>query len=456
MSRMQAKRSRGNGVPTHGQPRPGGAVARRVAMVLWALALVLSPLWRVAAQDRGTGGRNAPAQLSKPYVVLVSFDAFRHDYLDRGLTPHFDTLAAHGIRAAGLIPIYPSKTYPNHYSIATGMYAEHDGLVANAFYDPALNAFYRSGSPAVGEERWYGGEPLWVTAERQGMVAATMFWVGSEAPIEGIRPSYWHKFDAHFAYAARIQQVLDWLRLPPEQRPHFITLYFEMVDNAGHAYGPAAPETNRAIAQADSLLGDLMTGIRALPIASRVDVIVVSDHGMTPITGQLRLNDYVHLDRLTVVPSGPFAALWFRGDTARLDAVYDTLRQAMPHVHVYQRPEIPPAYHFGGNPRAGDILVVADEGYVINTGQHVTQERATHGYPPSPAMYGIFVAAGPDIAAAGRIPAFENIHVYPFITALLGLEPYSGIDGTLNVLGPYLEGAAARARADRNRQPAPQ
>src|ERR1700729_4189154 len=225
-------------------------------------------------------GPNAAAQQAKHYVVLVSFDGYRYDYPKLYGATHLQAMATHGASAPeGMIPSYPSITFPNHLTIVTGLYPEHHGIVANEFYDPQRKQHYAASDPKTNlDGSWYGGVPLCSLAETQGMRSACFFWPGSEAEIAGMRPTYYLKFDDHFPDDKRIQQVIAWLRLPAPQRPHFITLYYSTVDHAGHQFGPESPQTAAAVAHVDQLMGDLWAALAKLQLP--VDLIVLSDHGM--------------------------------------------------------------------------------------------------------------------------------------------------------------------------------
>ena len=247
-------------------------------------------------------GPNTAAQQAKPYVVLVSLDGFRYDYAKKYGAKHLLALGAQGaIAGQGMIPSYPSLTFPNHYTLVTGLYPEHHGIVANNFYDPIRKQRYSNSDPVTSSDgSWYGGTPLWVLAEKQGMRSACFFWPGSEAEIDGGRPTYYLKFDDHFPDAKRIEQVLAWLRMPPEQRPHFITLYYSNVDHAGHQYGPDSPQTAAAVEHVDQLVGDLWAQLRQLQLP--VDLFVVSDHGMEREQGPwIDLDKYADLSNFTTV-----------------------------------------------------------------------------------------------------------------------------------------------------------
>jgi predicted AlkP superfamily pyrophosphatase or phosphodiesterase len=293
----------------------------------------------------------------------------------------------------------------------------------------------------VRDARWYGGEPIWVTAERQGMVSGSFFFVGSEAAVGGVRPTYARNYDASVPNAERVNAVLDWLKLPAERRPHLVMLYFSDVDDAGHRYGPEGPEVNEAVRRVDEALGQLLDGIEKLPIAKQVHLVLVSDHGMAA-QDTLRveyLDDGVDFTGVQSINAGPYTTLWV-GDTARVSRLYTELQGRLKHAQVYRRAEIPERFHYRTNDRAGDLLVLADPGYqVAFRAKGRPSSGGAHGYDPaSNLMQGIFLAMGPRIRAGEMLPPFENVNVYPLIAHLLGLKPYPGIDGRLEVLQPIL------------------
>lgn len=373
------------------------------------------------------------------YVVLVSFDGFRHDYLDRDVTPTLDSLAGAGIRADGLIPVMPTKTFPNHYAIATGMYAGDHGIVANTFRDPAREVTY---SPAdrttVEDGTWYRGEPIWQRAEEHGLRTGTMFWVGSEADVNGVRPSYWKPFDDDMPDEARVDTVLAWLALPDSVRPRLLTLYFEFTDDAGSAQGPSSPDATAAVARADSMISRLIAGARALPHGELVDYVIVSDHGMMETSNAVFLSEHIDTTGLDALLHGPFAVFYLDGDSARVQALKAQLER-VPHTSVYERSELPDEWHWS-DPRLGDLVLVAEPPWLIWPSPRSVPVHGAHGWPPesSSDMRGIFVAAGPHVRNAGRIPAFENVHIHPFLAALLGISPADGISGDAAVLGEYV------------------
>ena len=397
-------------------------------------------------------GRPASVEASShPYVVLVSFDAFRHDYIDRFHPNAFEEIAARGIRASALIPSFPSKTFPNHFTLVTGLYPGHHGIVGNAFYDPERREWYRlNNQKAVRDSSWYGGEPIWVTAERNGVKSGVYFWPGSEAAIQGVRPSYLAPYDGTVPNASRVTSVIAWLRKPAGDRPHLVLLYFSEVDDTTHRYGPNSSRTAVAVASVDRTVRQLLDSIAALPFADSVNIVLVSDHGMAqirpeqiiPVTDLLARGG-VDTTRLEISDNGPTMSIWFGDDSARLRGAHAVLDAGLVHAHVFARRETPARWRLRDNPRAGDLLLVADEGYILQRrGSDRAPSAGAHGYDPAlPDMQGIFLAAGPNVKPLGAIPAFENVHVYPFLAALLRLDRVPVVDGDLRALSAALRGS---------------
>lgn len=452
--------------PAPGTGRPFSGTGWRASSIVLAAVLALSactgsppvvtdtppppptPPDTAAADSAAPADTTAPdtaATPAEPHLVMVSFDGMRHDYLDRVPTPNFQRLTDAGVRAEALIPSYPTKTFPNHYTIATGLYPGNHGLVDNAFYDPAFGAMYALGNPdAVQDGRWYGGEPLWMTAERQGVRAASFFWVGSEA--EGQRPTYWKEYDGRTPDSVRVDTVLSWLSLPEEERPRVIMLYFSEVDSRAHDLGPDAPGVDSAVVAMDAVLGRLLDGIEQTPVAEAVNVIVVSDHGMAAVPEEnvVFLDDYADLEGVRVVYNATQALLYFDGDETRMFEVYETIRERLQNATVHFREELPARWHYGESRRVGELVVVADRGWMVGSREGRPWDGGgMHGWDPAwSAMHGVFLAAGPNVQQGLALEAFENVHVYPFAAALLGLEPASGIDGSLEVLEAYLRAPA--------------
>jgi predicted AlkP superfamily pyrophosphatase or phosphodiesterase len=398
----------------------------------------------LAAQSRAQvitvdHGANAPAQQAKPYVVLVSLDGFRYDYAGKYGAKHLLALGAQGAMAGqGMIPSYPSLTFPNHYTVVTGLYPEHHGIVANSFYDPARKQRYSYNDPISNRDgSWYGGTPLWVLAEKQGMRSACFFWPGSEAEIDGGRPSYYLNFDDHFPDEKRIDQVIAWLRLPAEQRPHFITLYYSTVDHAGHQFGPDSPETATAVQHVDQLVGVLWADLARLQLP--IDLIVVSDHGMEREQGAwIDLSSYAGLENFITVGS-----LLYPKSEAAAEKAYQELKIKSDAFTVYRRKRVPAALHYNSNAREGDPVVVPNGPYAIRAqvpADDRPPEAGVHGYDPRvmKSMRALFLAVGPDIRPGSKLEPFENVNVYPLVAKILGLDAPQ-VDGSLNVLSNILK-----------------
>ena len=383
------------------------------------------------------------------YVLLISFDGFRADYLDWYDTPNFDRLAIQGVKADGLKPVFVSKTFPNHYTIATGMYIENHGLIGNDFYDEKLDEFYTlSDRSKVEDARFYGGEPIWLTAEKQGMKTASYFWAGTEAPIGGVQSSIWKKYDHQFPFDARVDSVTKWFSLPEEKRPHLISLYFHEPDDAGHRYGPRSAETEAMVESMDTIMGNIMNAMESLEISQNLNIIVVADHGMAAISPEraIDLTDYVNLKDIIQESSGPYAFLYSK-TKSKLNRIVKKLKM-IPHLNVYKKEEIPERYHFKNHYRIKDVLLVADEGWYILGKKYYGADKlslkflqgGTHGYDNElRSMHALFVADGPAFKDGYSRPTVENIHIYPLIAEILGLIPYDKIDGKLELIKDILK-----------------
>ena len=419
---------------------------RAILAILLAFRLCALAQGPVIVVDHGP---NALLQAQKHYVVLVSLDGFRWDYAKKYAAKNLLSLAAHGASAPeGMIPSYPSLTFPNHYTLVTGLYPEHHGIVANNFYDQATQRRYSSSDPQeVTDGSWYGGTPLWVLAEQQGMRTACFFWPGSEAAIRNTRPSYYLHYDDTFPDGKRVDQVLAWLKLPEPERPHFITLYYSNVDHAGHQFGPDAPETREAVRHVDALIGSLRAGLRETHLP--IDLIVVSDHGMEKTqlagtVGWVNLDKFADLSRFTTV--GP---LLYANSDADAEAAYQKLKAADASFMVYRRARVPSSLHYNSNARGGDPVILPRGAFAIRAhgpadgGEDKPPNAGSHGYDARemPSMKGIFYAEGPDIRAGTTLMPFENVNVYPLLAHILGLE-YGPIDGSLSVLANALADSA--------------
>ena len=405
-----------------------------------------TPAQAVETYVQGSGGINAPHQQEKPYLILVSVDGFRWDYMDRYPTPNMNRLAANGSKAERLLPVFPTLTFPNHYSIATGLYPDHHGLVANDFPAPTRNAWYSLGKrETVEDERFYEGEPIWVSAETQGMVAASFFFVGTEAPINGVHPTHWRSYDKSISGRDRVDQVLAWLNEPKTERPHMYTLYFEEVDDVSHWSGPESAKNVESIRHIDSLIGRLLDGIEKLPIADQVNIILVSDHGQGSYRDEqapFLLADHVKLDDTHVVEGGSYLFLHFADDDPeRAAAIVATVNANWKHGRAYLPGEAPAQWHIGDNPRFPDVILAPEAGHAVLSVEAKAHKinRGDHGWAPeNPDMHGFFVACGPNIKPGVKLGRIENIDVYPLMLSILELDTPAQIDGKPENLAGHL------------------
>lgn len=376
-------------------------------------------------------------------VVLVSLDGFRASDLGRGLAPTLDAMAREGVRAEAMRPSYPTLTFPNHYTLVTGLRPDRHGIVHNSMEDAALGAFRMSDPQAVGNAGWWGGEPLWSTAEKAGLPTATMFWPGSEAAIGGVRPREWRRYDEAFRGEARVDAVLGWLARGPATRPRFVTLYFEHIDEASHYHGPDSAEAFAAIREVDGLLARLRSGIDAHGLRGAVDLVVVSDHGMAAVPPEqvIAVEDMASPDLADAVTAGQ--SVGFVPRPGREAQALSVLVGRHAHHECWPRGALPARWHFGTHPRIPPIVCQMDEGWDALTRERLAKRgdvgtRGSHGYDPaSPSMGALFVADGPSFRDGVTLPAFDNVHVYPMLARLIGLQPLPG-DGDPAVLAPGL------------------
>jgi alkaline phosphatase D len=366
---------------------------------------------------------------SKPYrnyVLMVSMDAFRWDYDRIFNTPNLDQLAKDGVKAGSLIPSFPTVTFPNHYTIATGLYPDHHGLVNNNFPAPELGLYYRIGDrTAVENPAFYGGEPVWNTAEDQGVKSASFYWVGSEAPVGGMQPSYWKKFDESVPFGSRIDTVIKWLSYPIEKRPGFVTLYFEEPDATAHSKGPVAPETGQVVERLDSLIGVLRQKLSELPHAKKINLIVLSDHGMGPVSPAR----YINL--LNEVPQRMIAGIFGSNPVFTLNPAEgktDSVLLLLNRQHglkAYKKSEVPSRWHYGTNSRISEVVIVADSAWSIGTRPDGSGIRAgAHGYDNANTdMHAIFYAAGPAFKKGYSFDRLNNTDIYNLICRILKIKP---------------------------------
>jgi predicted AlkP superfamily pyrophosphatase or phosphodiesterase len=412
---------------------------RRVPIVATLIACAVGAVIAAAQRD--------PFADLQPTVILISFDGFRWDYTSKAPTPNLRRLMMRGVHARNLIPEFPSKTFPNHYSIATGLYPGHHGIVANNIFDPPTGRlFATTRAEEVRDPMWWGGTPIWTLVERSGAPSATMFWPGSEAPHDGVMPRYWEAYNENKPANARVDQILSWLDLPTAQRPRLLTLYFEDTDVAGHERGPDSQAVRDAIARDDGYIGRLTSGLARRGILDRVNIVVVSDHGMAAVNDDriIVVDDYISLDDVTISDINPTLGIFPKA--GKEDEVYRRLAGANPHLKVYKKADTPERWHYRDHPRVPPILGVADEGWqvlrrvsVANiAARTVGGQRGTHGYDPQlMSMRAFFVAAGPAFKRGGTVDPFESVSLYNVFAKILGLSPPPN-DGDPSVVGALL------------------
>lgn len=417
---------------------------KKIIILLIVLAN-LSLLWSqkndiIISHDRP----NNPQTLEKPYVVLVSIDGFRYDYIQKYGAKNMEAIANQGVQASSMIPCFPSSTFPNHYSIVTGMYPSNHGLVSNTFYRPEDMTKYRiSDKNVVRDGSYYGGTPIWSHAEKQGMRAASLFWVGSEAKIAGARPAQYFQFDKYFPYKKRVTQVKKWLKEPPAMRPHFITLYFSLVDTKGHGEGPDSEEVEDAVQEIDKIIGKLWTKLQQTGLP--VNLILVSDHGMqrTQNDSPIILEALTDLSGYQIAKSSGVINLLYakNKDSVDIDKTIMELRaKANDQFKVYRPEEVPEHLHYSDNDRLGDIIVYSLAPHVFGNTKWKPSPGA-HGFDPYQAkdVHGIFYAIGPNFKSGVSLESFENIHIFPTVMKILQLEyDAESIDGNGAPLAPAL------------------
>lgn len=382
-------------------------------------------------------------------LILISIDGFRADYFDRGRTPTLTRLARDGVRAQAMRPAFPSLTFPNHYTLVTGLVPDHHGIVHNRMDDPISGAHYIYNDPkTTSDPTWWGGEPLWVGAERQGVRTATMFWPGSDVAISGVRPSRWLRYDGRVTATQRVDKVLEWLDQPASRRPRFVTLYFDQVDHAGHDGGPDSAAVDAAIAKIDIALRRLLDGLAARGLRETTNLVIVSDHGQAPagIDKLIFLDDLMDPNVAGATVYGVIAG--FRPKPEHEARVAATLLAPHEHMQCWRKQDVPSRFHYGTNARIPPLLCLADVGWMITTHAYLAQRKkplskGDHGYDiDAPEMRALFVAHGPAFRRGLVVPEFDNVNVYPLLARVLGIAPAPN-DGDAAVTAPMLGDLAA-------------
>jgi len=370
------------------------------------------------------------AEKREPITILVSIDGFRADYLQRGLTPNLSALAGQGI-SASMRPSFPSKTFPNHYAIVTGLRPDRNGIVGNKMEDPRRPGETFTMKNDEDPFWWSEAEPIWAGAEKAGIRSASLFWPGSVIAYDGIRPEDWFPFDENVTMTQRVDTTLDWARRPAAIRPRFVALYFDTVDTAGHRHGPDSPELNQALHDVDIQIGRLRGGLAELK--QPANIVIVADHGMAATSPDrvVMLHDIAAPADYHVVDEGPVALIDpLPGHEAALAA---SLLRPIAHAHCLRKQDLPERLHYGHNPRVAAFVCEADMGWLLldKISEKWGVDAGSHGYDnQAPEMQALFIAAGPDIAAKGTIPTFDNVDVYALLRDLLRMPAKPDVDGT--------------------------
>lgn len=377
---------------------------------------------------------------NKHYTVIVSLDGFRWDYPKMYDTPFFDQMAKEGVQAT-MIPSFPSKTFPNHYTLATGLYPDHHGIVANSFWAEDKGKMYAMNDPETrNDPAFYGGEPIWITAQRQGVKTGNVYWVGSDIAIKGEHPTYYKNYNdtPRLNYAERIAYVLEMLKKTETERPQLIMVYFEDPDHYGHAFSPHSAETRRCITELDVLMKQLWEGIQQLPIAEDVNLIVTSDHGMATVSPDrcVSIARLLKPEWYERINDNLPAQIYAKAEYA--DSICNAL-QGIEHARVWKKQDIPAYLHYGTNAHVGDIIVLPDLGWLVTDNNNFAIGGA-HGFDPTyDDMQVMFRACGPDFQKGYKAPKFHNVSIYSLLAYLLGITPEK-TDGSLDEVTGMLKG----------------
>ena len=393
-----------------------------------------------------------PATPVDPHsVVLISVDGLPASALGRGNTPVLDALAREGVRAAWMNPSYPVLTFPNHFTLVTGLRPDRHGIIHNSMRDETVGGFKVADKAAGADARWWQGEPIWNTAGKAGLRTAVWAWPGNAAPIEGLRPTRWVPYSPEINSAARADQVAAWMTEPPATRPHLAALYIERVDNVGHEQGPEAPETQAAIREVDAAIGRIVQALDAHGLRASTDIVVVSDHGMAPVRPDqyIAIEDMATIEQAEAVSTGQ--VIGFNPRAGHEASTAQRLLGRHDHYTCWRKHDLPARWHYGTHPRVPAIVCQFDEGWNALPAEQLARtpkdrlNRGSHGYDNAlPSMRAVFVAAGPSFRRGATLPAFDNVDVYPLLAKLLGVTPARN-DGSADVFTPVLTPRTAPA-----------
>ncbi|GAA4876560.1 ectonucleotide pyrophosphatase/phosphodiesterase [Ferrimonas pelagia] len=398
----------------------------------------------------GCSNTSPNAEQREPHLLLISVDGYRYDYNAIHQPPFLSQFEQQAAVIEKMAPSFPTKTFPNHLTLVTGLLPENHGIVSNGFHNPALGEdYFLSRAEAVTNGDFYSGIPLWSLAAEQGMKSGTYFWPGSEAKIAGHRPTYYTAYNHVEDFQIRIDQIVEWFELPQGERPQFATLYFHEVDSMGHYHGATSEQARDALHKVDAAVAQLVERLNALADTQNMDlnIIITSDHGMK----DLAKLDRVFMDevmaqepglseRLRLIGTGPVTQIYAQGEDKAADlARMIELFQDIPNIEIYKREDIPMRLLFKGHVAIGDAIILTNESYLDNA-ERPTTLMGNHGFETAavPEMNTLLMGVGPAFESGARIESADNIHVYSLMAEILGLSIDHKIDGELAPLAPLL------------------
>jgi predicted AlkP superfamily pyrophosphatase or phosphodiesterase len=408
------------------------SVKQNILLILFALLLI----------SGGCASQEPESDADQPKVLLISIDGFINEYVERNETPNLDHFMNNGVVAEYMIPVFPTKTFPNHWTLVTGLYTENHGIITNSFYDYELEARFSYGPQGTpNDERWWGGEPIWATAENQGLTATTFFWPGSEATINGVQATKWVPYDGEVPDSTRIDSLISWMDPAGDVQADFGTLYFSTVDSRGHGFGKNSSEVDEAVLKIDGLIGYLQEKIEEAGLDKSLNIILLSDHGMSDLSEErvIFLEDLIDLNDVEVMDWTPVGLI--RPKEGKKEEVFEALKEKEENYSVYLKEDMPERYHFKNHYRIPEIILIADPGYSI-TNRSFFQTRglmaATHGFDNTSSDMRTFFAANGPVFKEGEVAApFESVHVYELMSHILNLDPAPN-DGSIDSINHVL------------------